>query len=154
MILLIITKTMKNINLIKMILFLLLVSSCNSNNKINSKSFNNKPNVLYNTAKDNIMFLKTIYYDFNSFELKREAKQNLDLLAKFLLQNSNKNKTVDLYGYCDNIGTDNYNYNLGLNRSLTAKEYLITKGINTNRINAISIGKKDNERKVIIVINK
>lgn len=108
---------MKNINLIKMILLLLLVSSCSSNNKtINdkSKSFdNNKLETLDNADKNNIMFLKTIYYDFNSFKLRREAKQNLDLLAKYLLQNNNKNKTINLYGYCDDVGTNDYNYNLG-----------------------------------------
>ena len=152
---------MKNINLVKISFILLLINSCSNkqvDNKIknNNKIFNNYRTEILNENidKDNIMFLKTIYYNFNSFELTREARQNLDLLSRYLSQDNNKNKTITLYGYCDDIGTNDYNYNLGLNRAFSAKQYLIIKGINKDRINIISLGKRDNERKVIIRINK
>lgn len=119
-----------------------------TNNIINT----NTTNVSMNNSRNDIMFLKTMYFDFNSYELTLETKQNLNLLLKYLLKNNNKNKMIVLSGYCDNIGTDEYNYNLGLKRVIAVKNYLLEQGVEQNRISIISFG-KEFERKVTISIN-
>lgn len=119
-----------------------------TNNIINT----NATNVSMNNSRNDIMFLKTMYFDFNSYELTLETKQNLNLLLKYLLKNNNKNKMIVLSGYCDNIGTDEYNYNLGLKRVIAVKNYLLEQGVEQNRISIISFG-KEFERKVTISIN-
>lgn len=121
-----------------------------ANNIINT----NTTNVSMNSSRNDIMFLKTMYFDFDSYELTLETKQNLNLLLKYLLKNNNKNKTIVLSGYCDNIGTDEYNYNLGLKRVIAVKDYLLEQGVEQSRISMISFGnKKEFERKVTISIN-
>ncbi len=159
---------MKKNYILKSIAILLILSSCSSNRNINknindniiinNNGSNNKTNKSieedYSYNINDIIFLKTIYFDFESHELTSEAKRNLNLLIKYLTQENNKDKTILLSGYCDNVGTENYNYKLGLKRAKTTKEYLINKGINEKRIKTISYGKRDNERKVEINIIK
>ena len=108
-------------------------------------------NAKADNIKNDIIFLKTIYFDFDSYELTYKSKQNLDLLIQYLLKN--KDKSITLSGYCDNIGEKNYNYNLGLKRAKETMNYLNKYGIEKSRIKIISYGKKF-ERKVIININK
>ncbi len=137
------------LNSVLLLLFLNPNFGC-ANNIINT----NTTNVSMNSSRNDIMFLKTMYFDFDSYELTLETKQNLDLLLKYLLKNNNKNKTIVLSGYCDNIGTYEYNYNLGLKRVIAVKDYLLEQGVEQNRISMISFGnKKEFERKVTISIN-
>lgn len=162
---------MKKNYILKSITILLILSSCSSNRNISknindtvimnnngSNDNNNKINKSieedYSYSRNDIIFLKTIYFDFESYKLTSEAKRNLNLLIKYLTQENNKDKTILLSGHCDNVGTEKYNYKLGLKRTKTAKEYLINKGINEKRIKTISYGKRDNERKVEIDIIK
>lgn len=152
---------MKKYNILKLLFVLLLVQAC-SNSKTKSEHgniLNNNltsiENIKSNDNSKDIIFLQTIYFDFNSYDLTYEAKSNLKLLIKYLLQDQNKYKTIILTGYCDQVGSDNYNYDLGLKRTEETKQYLIKNNIDGNRIKIISIGKdkEKNERKVVININ-
>ena len=60
--------------------------------------------------------------------------------ARFLL--NNKELTVRIEGHCDQRGTREYNLALGERRAYSVKNFLVTLGIEENRISVISYGKE------------
>lgn len=60
------------------------------------------------------------------------SKSNVDKLLKTL--NSDKELKVNIFGYTDNVGPDDYNIKLSEKRVETVIEYLISKGISEDRI--------------------
>jgi len=71
-------------------------------------------------------------FDFDKSNIKPAAKASLDSLAE-------KIKTLTLevviaVGHTDAIGTDAYNQKLSVRRANSVKKYLISKGIDANRI--------------------
>lgn len=54
----------------------------------------------------------------------------------------NKNIKVIIEGHCDERGTNEYNLGLGDRRANSAKEYLISLGIPSNKIETISYGEE------------
>ena len=63
----------------------------------------------------------------------------LDKQAGWLVQNPAA--MIMISGYCDKRGTDAYNLALGERRANAVKHYLVSKGVDANRINVISYGK-------------
>jgi outer membrane protein OmpA-like peptidoglycan-associated protein len=64
----------------------------------------------------------------------------LDVLVDFLKENHEVK--ITLLGYTDNTGETNYNLNLSLRRTKSVKKYLVSKGINSNRIAVHGYGEK------------
>ena len=83
--------------------------------------------------------INNIFFDFNKSELKPESFLELDRLFKFL--NDNPEIKVEISGHTDNVGSDEYNLKLSEARANSVKDYLVSKGINSNRINAMGYGK-------------
>ena len=65
--------------------------------------------------------LYTVYFDFDSYELKRSAMSFLDGLKQNVLLGG---EVVTLSGGCCPIGDDDYNYDLGIKRAVSVSEYL------------------------------
>jgi peptidoglycan-associated lipoprotein len=84
--------------------------------------------------------LQTIYFDYDSSALKPQAKAKLETAADWLKRNPNVN--VQIEGHCDERGTNEYNLALGERRALAARRYLVSLGINTDRIFTISYGEE------------
>jgi len=82
--------------------------------------------------------LDAIYFDFDKFELKPEARETLKKNADWLAQNPGKKVVVE--GNCDERGTNEYNMALGQRRAESAAKYLNTLGVRTDRISTISYG--------------
>ena len=83
--------------------------------------------------------INNIFFDFNKSELKPESYPELDRLYNYLKDNSDIK--VEISGHTDNIGTDEYNLNLSQERANTVKEYLVSKGISSERIVSKGYGK-------------
>ncbi|MCX6171173.1 MAG: OmpA family protein [Ignavibacteriales bacterium] len=79
-----------------------------------------------------------VNFDFNKSKLLPESYPILYDAAKTLLRNPDMK--VEIQGYTDNIGSESYNIKLGQRRADVVKDYLVSKGIAANRINAISFG--------------
>jgi len=80
----------------------------------------------------------TLYFDFDKSVLKAREKQILDSVAVVL--NADPNATVQISGYTDGLGTDDYNKKLGEKRASAAAKYLKTKGIDGSRVSFESFG--------------
>ena len=80
------------------------------------------------------------FFDFDKSVLKPEGKAKLDDLVS-------KVKGINLeviiaVGHTDSVGTDAYNQKLSLRRSEAVKAYLVSKGIEKNRVYTEGKGEK------------
>lgn len=83
-------------------------------------------------AATKVTYAADAFFDFDKSVLKPEGKAKLDDLAQ-------KVKAINLeviiaVGHTDSIGTDTYNQKLSIRRSEAVKAYLVSKGIEKNRI--------------------
>ena len=81
-----------------------------------------------------------LYFDFDKYDLRTDARTTLDRKASFLNQNSSVRVQVE--GHCDERGTNEYNMALGERRANAAKQYLTTAGISAGRLSTISYGEE------------
>ncbi len=84
------------------------------------------------------LVIPTIQYGFDSWELNNGAREALDKLAD--LMKSNASVRVELNSHTDSYGEEVYNQYLSHKRAGSAKKYLVTKGIASNRIDAKGFG--------------
>jgi OOP family OmpA-OmpF porin len=82
--------------------------------------------------------LKNIYFDFDKTTLKPESFVELNKVVDFLKQNANV--SIEIAGHTDSKGSDTYNLNLSQGRSQSVVDYLISQGIDANRLQAKGYG--------------
>jgi len=83
--------------------------------------------------------LKTIYFDFDKFNIRADMQANLSADAS-VVNTQAKNFFVKLEGNCDEWGSDEYNFALGLKRAETVKKALTAEGVDASRISMVSFG--------------
>ncbi|AHF97452.1 OmpA family protein [Desulfurella acetivorans A63] len=91
--------------------------------------------------------MQRIYFKVNSaaitkideWGINQDPSEVLNKIAEFLIQHPQVNVVIE--GNCDERGTDAYNLALGQQRADAAKNYLVLKGVASNRIETISNGK-------------
>lgn len=93
--------------------------------------------MMFAEAKAN---LKPIYFDYDKSTLKAEAKAQLEKSADWLKKNPKVNCRIE--GHCDERGTNEYNLSLGERRALSARRYLMSLGVNPDRLFTISYGEE------------
>lgn len=84
--------------------------------------------------------LKTIYYDFDRSEVKRDQQNTLKENAEWM--KANPAKKVSLEGHCDERGTNEYNLALGARRAKSAYDYLRTLGIPKDQLTTQTFGEE------------
>lgn len=81
-----------------------------------------------------------VHFGLNKYELSLEAKAALDAFAQ-VLKSQNKNVYIEIQGHTDDLGSEEYNYKLGLKRAEKVKYYLNREhGIPLHRMEVISYG--------------
>jgi len=85
-----------------------------------------------------IVEIENVYFNFDKSKLKVTSNDKLDLLAKYLSDNSNAK--IEIIGYTDAVGSTAYNNKLSAKRAKTVKEYLMEKGVAENQIITNSYG--------------
>lgn len=83
--------------------------------------------------------LKNIQFEFDQYTLMKSSYSELDQVVKYLLNNSTVE--VELSGHTDFIGSDEYNVELSNNRAQQVAEYLVSHGVQADRITAKGFGK-------------
>jgi len=86
---------------------------------------------------------KSIYFDFDKYNIRSDQQDNLDANAKLFVSDVAKDLTIKIEGNCDEWGTDEYNYALGLKRAKSVRDALSLKGIDKNRMVMVSYGESN-----------
>jgi peptidoglycan-associated lipoprotein len=84
--------------------------------------------------------LKPVFFAYDSDELDEAARKTLEANAQILKEYKTWVLTVE--GHCDERGTPEYNLSLGDRRAQAAKNYLLTLGVNADRLKTVSYGKE------------
>ena len=100
----------------------------NNNNNSNSQKFAKKISEI------------VVYFDFDKYNIKPSQWPKVEKLAEILKSNK-ANYTVRIEGNCDEWGTEEYNYALGLRRANSVKNALIKLGVDPKKLTVISYGK-------------
>ena len=82
--------------------------------------------------------LDNIYYDLDKDKIRPDAALELDKLVTTL--NDNPDISIELSSHTDSRQTDAYNMDLSQRRARSAVNYLISKGIPTERLEARGYG--------------
>jgi peptidoglycan-associated lipoprotein len=90
------------------------------------------------TAIDKPIELPNIFYDFGKWDLRPESMVSLDKLIETL--NDNPNVTIELMSHTDSRDTEEYNLDLSQKRAQSVVNYLIGKGIASERLTAKGYG--------------
>ncbi|MGN7614611.1 peptidoglycan-associated lipoprotein Pal, partial [Magnetococcales bacterium HHB-1] len=80
-----------------------------------------------------------VFFDFDSALITDDAARILEKNARWL---ASQEGTIVVEGHCDERGTREYNLALGQKRADAVKRYLITQGIDPDRIQTITYGKE------------
>lgn len=80
-----------------------------------------------------------VTFDTDSTVLKPGFTATLDQIAASL--NKYPNSLVDVYGHTDSTGSDAYNQTLSENRARVVADYLVSRGVNPQRIRSTGFGK-------------
>jgi len=91
-------------------------------------------------AAEKVTFAGTVHFDFDKAELKPDGKATLDELAS-KVRGINLEVVIAI-GHADMIGSDAYNQKLSVRRAEAIKAYLVSKGIEPNRIYTEGKGEK------------
>jgi peptidoglycan-associated lipoprotein len=84
--------------------------------------------------------LADVFFDFDKYDIRPGDAKTLDANANWL--KSNPNHLVLIEGHCDERGTNEYNLALGERRAKSTMNYLVSQGVQANRITIISYGEE------------
>lgn len=81
-----------------------------------------------------------IMFDYDKYDVKENFKSELKTVAVWMTNNSSA--IVSVEGNCDERGTNEYNLALGDRRAKAVKDYLVSMGVPSSRIETISYGEE------------
>ncbi len=82
--------------------------------------------------------LQPVFFDYDSSEISDEGRTALQADAAVLKKYAGWMVTIE--GHCDERGTKEYNLALGERRAVAARTYLLSLGIDANRLRTVSYG--------------
>lgn len=92
--------------------------------------------------KDPINISERAGFDFDRAVLRAEDKQRLDT-AIAEMKNLPEDATIQVTGYTDSIGSEEYNRELSMRRAQAAQEYLVANGVDQRRIVLSGMGESN-----------
>ena len=95
-----------------------------------------------NPLKDpnNILSKRTIYFDFDRFDVREEYRPIVEAHAKYL--RDNPGSKVLIQGNADERGSREYNVGLGQRRSDSVKKMMTLLGVKDAQIESVSLGEE------------
>ena len=94
--------------------------------------------VLDKLEKNKVFVLNNIYFDLDKYDIKPEAAKELDKLVELL--SDNPEIKIELSSHTDSIASNSYNLQLSQRRAESTVNYLIRKGISSDRLVAKGYG--------------
>lgn len=76
--------------------------------------------------------IETVYFDFDKYDL---TEKQVSVITHFIKTiDTSKVESIQIYGYCDDRGNDEYNFRLSNNRVTTIQKLLVSEGFNHTKI--------------------
>ncbi|AGF48423.1 OOP family OmpA-OmpF porin [Candidatus Kinetoplastibacterium oncopeltii TCC290E] len=114
---------------------------CWKNNIINSQE--NFSELSTNKIKSNkIVIKKSIFFDFDSSNIKTESRILLNETIDYYKSNKNNVNKITTIGHSDSTGNESYNKRLSERRAIEAEKYLANNGIDSKLLEINSFGSK------------
>ncbi len=88
----------------------------------------------YNSSRDGF---KSVYFKFDDYEIHSDMQENMNTNVSVGMSTASK---IKIEGNCDEFGTDEYNYALGLKRAKAVKDSLTAQGIQGSQVILVSLG--------------
>lgn len=99
------------------------------------------PSIVPGSAEDlRVNVGDTVHFEYNKYAVLDADKATLQRQAAWLAKYPNIKVTVE--GHADERGTREYNIALGAKRANAVKEYLVSLGVSTARVDTVSYGKE------------
>jgi len=102
-------------------------------------------NVVTNNVNNTDVSLSSVHFAFDKYNLSDEmrviTKTNYKIISNLIT--TNNDLKIKLEGNCDEWGTDEYNYALGLKRAKIVKDTLINDGISEDKILIVTFGESN-----------
>jgi len=114
-------------------------SMINTSNSSTSSFGSNGTNISIDEIESK---LPSVYFDFDKYNIKPEMQERVSNAAKVEKEVA-KNLNIKLEGNCDEWGSDEYNFALGLKRANAVKKALVSEGVEASRISMISYGESN-----------
>jgi len=86
--------------------------------------------------------LGSVYFEFDQFNIRPDMKDDISTDAAIVKANASR-YTLKLEGNCDEWGSDEYNFALGLKRANAVKKALIAEGADSSKITMVSYGESN-----------
>ena len=86
--------------------------------------------------------LASVYFEFDKFNIRPDMQKNISDDAAIVKANASS-YTLKLEGNCDEWGSDEYNFALGLKRANAVKKALIAEGADSSKITMVSYGESN-----------
>lgn len=120
-------------------------SSSISQSNSNSTNTNSYINSVTSVINGETIVLSSIHFGFDQYKLVNEmvTLSNENASKINVVTTNNSNVKIKLEGNCDEWGTDEYNYALGLKRTKTVKNALVKSGISSDSIVVVSYGESN-----------
>jgi outer membrane protein OmpA-like peptidoglycan-associated protein len=93
------------------------------------------------TARGLIVSMPDVLFDFNKYTLRPAARERLARISGIVLAYPDLHLQIE--GYTDSIGSDEYNQTLSEKRAATVRDYLVSSGVSLNNVVAEGFGKAD-----------
>ena len=88
----------------------------------------------YNSSSDGF---KSVYFKFNDYEINSDMQVNMNTNVGVAMATASR---IKIEGNCDEFGTDEYNYALGLKRAKAVKDSLAAQGVERSKMVLVSLG--------------
>ncbi|KAB8027409.1 peptidoglycan-associated lipoprotein Pal [Fluviispira multicolorata] len=119
------------------------LASCSSTKKSDGPSKASEPSAPASPVEthnpNSSANLKTIYFDFNKYDIRGDQKETANKMAESL--KANTSTSIRIEGHTDDRGSAEYNMALGQKRAKSLENYLKANGV-SNSIETISYGKE------------
>jgi peptidoglycan-associated lipoprotein len=104
---------------------------------INENTYGNESGGRGNSSSDGF---QSIYFDFSDYGISSSME---NAIARNVNVAGNAGRKIKIEGNCDEFGTDEYNYALGLKRAKSVKDSMSAQGIDSSKMVMVSFGESN-----------
>lgn len=104
---------------------------------IDENPYGNGEGGSHNSSSDGF---KSLYFAFGEYTIAPDMQEHIKHNTSIAMQ---KNGLLKIEGNCDEFGTDEYNYALGLKRAKAVKDSLVAQGVEPDRVVLVTLGESN-----------